>query len=105
MHGHFLVRGVQIWIVAARTAHTGSRVIGNQQLRHALKIFKGVDVATKPGSHLLIHSSFGIGVVARAQHHQKQRSSMNFARLGIMNRDRSAGPVDKTLLTGRVVLS
>ena len=91
--------------MAARTAHTGSRVIWNQQLRHGLKIFKGVDVTTEPGSHLLIQSSFGIGVVARAQHHQEQPSSSDFARLGILDGDGSASPIDKTLLTRRMVLA
>ena len=64
MHGHFLLRRVEI-IIVARTAHTGSRVIWNQQLRHGLKIFKGVHVAAEPGG-LLIQCGFGIRVAVCA---------------------------------------
>src|SRR5262252_9176057 len=91
--------------IAARPARTSSRVIWNQQLRHGLKIFKGVDVAAEPGSHLLIQCGFGIGVAACAQHHHEQRSSPDFARHGILEGDGSAGPIDETFLTRRMVLA
>src|SRR5271165_5281278 len=36
IHRHFLVRRVQIRIIAARAAHSSSRIIRNQQPRHGL---------------------------------------------------------------------
>jgi hypothetical protein len=62
-------------------------------------------VATEPGGHLLIQGGFGIGVVACAQHHQEQRSSTDFARLGILDGDGCSGPIDESLLTGLVILA
>ena len=105
MHRHFLVGRVEIWIIAARAAHTRSRIIRNQQPRHGSKIFKSVIMTTEPGGQLLIQCGFGIGVVARAQHHQEQCSSTDFPRLRILKRDGSSCPIDKTLLARRVVLA
>src|SRR5215469_18910875 len=66
VHGHLLVRWVEIRIIAAGTAYTSSRVIGNQQSRRPAEIFKGVDVAAEPGRQLLISCGFGIGIRTRA---------------------------------------
>src|SRR5882762_5496882 len=105
VHRELLVGGVEIRIVAARTAYSRSRVIRNQKSRHSSKIFKGMHVRTEPGGQLLISCGFGVGVGTRTQHHHEQRSWPDLAADRIVHRNRGSGPVDESLLAGLVLLA
>ena len=50
-----------------RLGHTGLGVVRNDQRRDAMKMFKGVYVATQPWFHLLIARRLGPGVATSAE--------------------------------------
>src|SRR6266849_5850399 len=105
VHGHLLVGGVEIRIVAARTAYSRPQVIRDQESGHSRKVFKGMHVGADPGSQLLVSGGFGISVGTRAQHHHEQRRWPDFAGNRIVHRNRCTGPVHETLLARLVYLA
>src|SRR6266851_445174 len=105
VHGHLLVGGVEIRIVAAGAAHSRSQVIRDQKSGNSRKVFKSMNVSADPGSQLLVPGAFGISVGTRAQHHHEQRRWPDFAGNRIVYRNRGTGPVHETLLARLVYLA
>src|ERR1700693_2903625 len=67
-------------------------------------MFEGVNVATQPRFHLLVARRLGPGVATGAQRGYEQGRLPGFARVPVVNRNRRAGPIDKHLLAGLVLL-
>src|SRR5713226_3277435 len=105
VHGHLLVGGVEIRIVAAGAAHSRSQVIRDQESGHSRKVFKSMNVSADPGGQLLVSGSFRVSVGTRAQHHHEQRRWPDFAGNRIVHRNRGTGPVHETLLARLVYLA
>ena len=67
VHGHLLIRGVQVRIVAARFGHAGLGVIRDDQLRNTLIELECPHMCADPACQLLVAGGLGVGVGAGSQ--------------------------------------
>ena len=68
VHGHLLIGGVQVRIVAAGSRHSGLGVIWDDQLRNTLIELEGPHMCADPACQLLVTSGLGVGVGAGSKH-------------------------------------
>ena len=72
-------------------------IIWNDGSGDSAKVAEGMAVTGDPGGQLLMGESFDIGLVAEAQHGDKDRGVLDGA-VGLVNGHRHASPIDKHLL-------
>src|SRR5438105_2636793 len=101
---HFVVRAIEIRLIAARPRDAGPWIIRYQQLRGALEEIEGTHMAIDPGRKSLAERCARERVGAGAEHGNKDRSRRGLSSFSIMNRHGIAGPVHERLLAGTVLL-
>ena len=105
MSRHFVVRGIQVGLIAGSFGDTGFRVIRGDDGRKALEVFKGADVRADPARQILAPGGFGEGITAEAHGGDEDRGLVDFARLAVVDGNGGAGIVDKQFLAGGVLLA
>ena len=101
---HLVVGAVQIRFLAASTIDTGTRIIGNDELRNTWEKFEGPHVGLDPVVEILIRCGVGKGVVGSAQYRHKHRSRFRCTGLCQRQRNPGSGPVDKQFFARPVFL-
>ena len=61
VHGHLLIRGIQVRIVAARFGHAGLGVIWDDQLRNTLIELESPHMCADPACQLLVAGGLSVG--------------------------------------------
>ena len=105
VHGHLLIRGVQVGIVAAGFRHAGLGVVGHHQLRNALIELESPHVCADPACQLLVAGGLGVGVGAGSQYRDEQMRLLHGTAARVVDRDGGSRPIDEQLLAGLVFLA
>jgi hypothetical protein len=95
MHGHLLIRGIQVGIIAAGFRHAGLGVVGHYKFRHTLVELKGSHVRADPVRQLLIAGSLSIGVGAGSKYSDEQMRLLHGTTTRVIDRDGGSRPIDE----------
>ena len=105
VHGQFVIRAVQIRLVAAGPIHSRAGIIRDDQFGNTAEEFEGTNVGADPVLQFLARGGFGVSVVAGPQDSDEDRGRPLRPAVRIMDGNRRTGVIDEELLSRRMLLA
>src|SRR5271166_224100 len=105
VHGHLLIRRIEIGIVAASFRDAGLGVVRHDQSRNALTELEGAHVRADPVRQLFVKGGLSVGVGTGSEYGDEQMRLLHGSTAGVVNRDSGSRPIDKQFLPGLMLLA